>query len=58
MAMVGMEKPCKKRETLHRWPSAFFFFLLDSWKKLLQAIFGSQKTKQVTNGDQLLLLFC
>lgn len=34
-------------------------FLLDSWKKLLNAILGSQETKEeVINGDELLLLFC
>lgn len=34
-------------------------FLMDSRKKLLHTILGSQETKEeVINGDQLLLLFC
>lgn len=59
-AVVGMGKlykePIKRAYLLGH---LHISFLLDSWKTLLHAIFGSQETKEeVINGDQLLLLFC
>ena len=59
-ASGGKEKshkePIKRTYPLGYVPISF---LLDSWKKLLHAIFGSQETtEEVMNGDQLLLPLC
>lgn len=59
-AVAGMRRSHKKpikRPCLLGY--LYISFLLDSWKKLLNAILGSQETKEeVINGDELLLLFC